>query len=85
LSFDIRDPEASMSVAGSPVFSSFGFRPPTVRQTDLPDDRCICCAAGVTVRPVELRIAQATSGMDVPIVFLASGPQLDRIDPPPRA
>jgi len=87
--FDVGDPLAPMSAAGTPGFiCTSGNRhlsPTTIRHTDSQDDGCICCAAGFTVHRVELIVAEVTATMSLLYILPPSDPQLDRVDPPPRA
>lgn len=87
--FDVGDPLAPMSAAGT--YSFFGTRTShhmsrtTAGQTDAHDDGCICCAAAFTAHTVEFLAAEVIATMNALSVFYPSDPQLVRVDPPPRA
>jgi hypothetical protein len=87
LAFDVGDPLAPMSAAGTPSFicSRVNLSPPTILPTDAHDDGCIGCAAGFTAHRVKLLIAEVIATTNVLYIRRPSDPPLARVDPPPRA
>jgi hypothetical protein len=87
LAFDVGDPLAPMSAAGTPglICSSVKLSPPTVLPTDAHDDGCIGCAAGFTAHRVKLLVAEVIATSEVLCILPPSDPPLARINPPPRA
>jgi hypothetical protein len=87
LAFDVGDPLAPMSAAGTPgsICSSVKLSPPTILPADAHDDGCIGCAAGFTAHRVQLLVAEATTTTNALYILPISDPSLARINPPPRA
>jgi len=89
LAFDVADPLAPMSAAGTPSFIctnvNLHLSPPTIMGTDTHDDGCICCAAGFTARRAELPVADVVTATSTLYILPPSDPSLARVDPPPRA
>lgn len=87
--FDVADPLAPMSAAGTSglLSTSANLRMDTasIRHTDGQDDRCICCAAGFTARRVEILVTDVVVSMNPPDILRSTDPQIVRVDPPPRA
>ena len=89
LAFDVGDPLAPMSAAGTPGLIgpviNFHLSPPAILPNDSHDDGCIGCAAGFTARRVRLQLAEVIATTSALCVLPPSGPPLARVDPPPRA
>lgn len=89
LAFDVGDPLAPMSAAGSAGFMALNVNPhlspTTILPIDTHDDGCICCAAGFTSCRVRFLVAEAIATTSAWYVIPPSDPTLARVDPPPRA
>jgi hypothetical protein len=87
--FDVTDPLAPMSAAGTPSFISqyakHHLSSTAIRHPDGADDGCICCAAGFPAPPIMLRGTAIIAIMNTASVLRPCDPQLVRVDPPPRA
>jgi hypothetical protein len=87
--FDVGDPLAPMSAAGTSGFVgpdiSHQMSKTAVGRTDTQDDGCIGCAAGFTVHQAAFLHAVVIATMNVLPARHPSDPQILGFDPPPRA